>query len=131
MTPADVFAEGLAFRLGLGEEERQDHLIVHIEGVRVLFLEEYPDAEPLELPDDLYSLQRVAGKPRSGLRDHQVDFSLLTIIHQLQEFLALLHGGAADPLVSVQAHHTRHRSGKNSNTSAKTRLQIIELDRGI
>ena len=106
MAPADVLAEGLALRLGLGEEERQDHLVVHIEGVRVLLLEEHADAEPSELADGLNALQRIAGKAGGGLRDNKIDLSFLAVFHQLQELLTLFHGGARGAFIRI---HTNHR----------------------
>lgn len=105
MSPFDVAAERFALRLRLREEERQDHLVVHVECVHVLLLEVDTDAEALELSRILEPVQRVAPEAGDGLRDDEVDLARLAVGNQLVELLALLGRGAGDALVGVQPYH--------------------------
>ena len=105
MPPFDVAAERLALRLGLREEERQDHLVVHVQRIYVFLFEVDSDAKPLQLPGVFEAVQRVAPEAGDGLRDHKVDLTRLAVGDQLSELLPFFGRRAGLALIRLQPHH--------------------------
>ena len=111
VAPPHIAAEGFAFRLGLAHHEGEYHLVVHEEGVHILFLKVDSHAVPFQAADIVQAIQCVSAEPGHRFGDDQVDFSTLTVPDHLEEIFALFGRGAGDALIRIEADHCPIRIG--------------------
>ena len=83
--PFLVVACGPALFLGKGRQDRKHQFARRAEGVDILLLEEYVDAEFLQLPHRFKQCDRVARQPGNALRNDQIEFSRSAVRHHAAE----------------------------------------------
>lgn len=71
--PLHIAAEGFTFRLGLAHHEGEDHLVIHEEGVHILFLEVNSHAMPFQAADIVQAIQSVAAEPGYRFGDDKIN----------------------------------------------------------
>ena len=99
--PACVLGNAAAFLLCKRSEKGQHQLAVVGQGVNVLLLELYLDAQLLQVPDRFQQVHRVSGKPADGFGEDDVDLSRLAVIQQPFEFRPAVDGCTGDEVVGV------------------------------
>ena len=99
--PACVLRDAAAFLLRKRSEKGQHQLAVVGQGVYVLLLELYLDAQLLQVPDRLQQVHRVSGETADGLREDDVDLPSLAVRHHALKLGALVRAGAGDEVVRV------------------------------
>ena len=111
VAPPHIAAEGFAFRLGLAHHEGEYHLVVHEEGVHILFLKVDSHAVPFQAADIVQAIQCVSAEPGHRFGDDQVDFAALTITDHLEKSLSLFSRGTSDALIRIKSDHCPIRIG--------------------
>lgn len=103
--PLHIAAEGFTFRLGLAHHEGEDHLVIHEEGVHILFLEVNSHAMPFQAADIVQAIQSVAAEPGYRFGDDKINFATLAVPDHLEKILSLLGRCAGNALIGVEANH--------------------------
>ena len=102
--PLHVFGNAPALFLGERCHDGQKHLRNGICRVDILFFEIHLHACLLKLPDRCQGIHRVPGKPADALAEDVVDLPGLAVVDHRPELHSVLHGGSADPFISVDLH---------------------------
>ena len=85
----DILAQGLAFLLCQARHDGEQHLILGIHGIDILFLKENRDVLLLQFPDIFQAVQSICGKPADGLGDDHINVSIHAVLDYAFKFLTL------------------------------------------
>ena len=94
LSPCDILAERLGFRLGEAAEQGDEKFAGFREGVDVFLLEVHPNAVCFQEPHRIQTIHRVSGKAGEGLGDDEVDVSPLAGGDHLVELRPFFQAGA-------------------------------------
>ena len=105
LSPCDILAERLGFRLGEAAEQGDEKFAGFREGVDVFLLEVHPNAVCFQEPHRIQTIHRVSGKAGEGLGDDEVDMSPLAGGDHLVELRPFFQAGAGDALIGIDSCH--------------------------
>jgi hypothetical protein len=84
-----VLRKALAFLLGKGRHDGQQHLAFGIHCVDGLLFEVNGDIYVLQLPDEFQAVQRVPGKPANRFSDDHVDVPGMALVDHAVKLVTL------------------------------------------
>ena len=96
-----VLTKRLRFLLCKRSHYRKQNLAFCVQGVDVLFLEEYGNITLLKLTYVFKAVKRISGKSADGLCDNHVDFAVHAVCYHTVEFLTLFGIRAGDTVIGV------------------------------
>ena len=128
LSPRDILAERLGFRLGEAAEQGDEKFAGFREGVDVFLLEVHPNAVCFQEPHRIQTIHRVSGKAGEGLGDDEVDVSPLAGGDHLVELRPFFQAGAGDALIGIDPCHLPVRAVLNLlGVVGLLRLIAVEL----
>ena len=104
VAPVGVAGVDHGLLLGLYAPYGEYHLVRHVGGVDIFFLEVYRSPQRLELPDVVEAILHIPCKPGYRLYDDPVDLSGPAVSHEALEVLPLVRPCACEPFISVDVH---------------------------